>query len=1251
MFHGFFKYGETEVANNYRVSQYVKNGLTPVGAFIEDCGDCGDLPLVTAGLDAYETPALDDAPWVTTEDPDSVDFAGIFVREVTGLEGSTTTVDVSEKIGDGGAIGTRRANSRTVAVTADVVARTREAADIGIEWLSSILHPPCAAGSDCGGDVLHLFSTCPSACTGRTDPDAAFEEILYEGMANYSGSEQFAASKTINNRLLNGSMQLGTSTTLTNWATVSNFFFNFAEQIGSVAAPTGVGSIDRSNIARIQLPALTPDNNGVWIEQQVTGLTVGRRYVISGWFYVPSATGVQPYISVAGIIFGSSEKVTAKDRWVYMTKTFTAEQTTHTIGFGANGGTTASGSVFYADALALYEDTGFINTQSFCGGFNVEGWAGTDSVDTTFAPPASIAVNAIPHSSMEQASLVPPWSPSNGTFQPVTDGQALEGTKVGEFIANASGSQYVTHQLISGISAGQTYTASAYLKQVTAALGYYIQILWYNGNTFLSTSSATYAAGSLSGTAFTRMVVTGTAPTNANLARVQIAPVGAAGVIPVGQGFRIDAVQFTNTGGVTPYAPIGELVLAWQSALPVGKNRQAAHGLVHATRPGELYTLSFEVFVPAGSPDVQGKILFHNQGQSAVVTAKDTWTTVTMTYRAESTFTRWGVATAPGGHSPGAGKYVKIRNPRVWPGLAPMPNNYFDGATTDVALGNRAAGVAVSGLNATVATGVFWEDETWTRVTTAGTVGTGRVSVLESSLTDFAVYDASWLVANDGNAPVTVTVDWNDLTDATWLGSTSSYTIQPGERRRIYTTGAKDYTSTFRFTDITLPANSTLLVKDVEVKPRAPYDFAWTGAADASVSTATPLSSAFDWTPAEGNAQTQILVGPLREGVCDTVEVEWVVSSTSGALVSAGWGDPSGALLEADDAVPVGSSPVVITTRREASEGFPADWHPLLLSQPLDNSVKTGVPAPLVIHSMTVSHRPILTVEECVGPYRRTLHNVVTAKGPEVVQWLTLGDDTTDSTVARVEWTWVATDPHAWHEPIPIVTDAAGKSAIQAYTAPTVQISGTSNAAVNATACARPAATALTCADNTLGPAIILPPQAPVLSDSGIMNLAGSNRTRRYFEIPEDLSPLGVGKFSWRFDNDSKPKFGIRVRIYEDTDPAFVPPAVECNFIEEFTIEYLAPNQTLYIDGPGDDVYVWCGDDAYGNPIYAPALKNVRGNYGGPFKNSLIGCSRPYLITVDVPNTYTNVPSNISGQTTGSDQGDVLWSVDLVRRA
>jgi hypothetical protein len=577
MFRQWFQYGETEVANNRRAAMYVKNGLKPVGAFIEDCGDCTDLPTVVEGLDEYRTPLLDDAPWVSLEQPDLNDFAGVMIREVTGLEGSTMQVSVEESVGDGGLVGARRATTRTVAVTADLVGRTPEATALGIEWLSAVLHPPCSAGSDCAGDILHMFSTCPVACVGQTDPDA-----------------------------------VATSTT---------------------------------------------------------------------YFEAPS------------------------------------------------------------------------------------------------------------------------------------------------FLYN-----------------------------------------------------------------------------------------------------------------------------------------------------------------------------------------------------------------------------------------------------TD---------------------------------------------------------------------------------------------------------------------------------------------------------------------------NTQVL-GPVRGGVCDDVTITWNVSTAVGTMqVRAGWATPGGGPIVLGPVVTVGTASTAVVLKTDSTPGFPDDWRAYLAS--VDGK-------PITVQTLVVSHRPVLTVEECVKPYRRTLHNVVTVDGPKVVQWLTLGDSDEGSTVARVEWTWAATDPHVWHDPIPILTTVQGKgTGAAAYKAPGVQLSAAASVAVNATACARPAVTATTCSDNPSGPLITLPPQAPVIPDAGVMDLAGGNRTRRMFEVPAGVAPIGVGKLSWTFVNDALPKFGVRVRIYEDIDPTFTQPS-ECTFVEEFTIEYLKGGQTLYIDGPGDDVYVYCGLDAFGEPLYASALKNVRGNYGGPFKNSLIGCGKAYFITVDVPNTYSNVPA-ISGQTTGASQGDLQWSVDLLRRA
>jgi hypothetical protein len=177
----------------------------------------------------------------------------------------------------------------------------------------------------------------------------------------------------------------------------------------------------------------------------------------------------------------------------------------------------------------------------------------------------------------------------------------------------------------------------------------------------------------------------------------------------------------------------------------------------------------------------------------------------------------------------------------------------------------------------------------------------------------------------------------------------------------------------------------------------------------------------------------------------------------------------------------------------------------------------------------------------------------------------------------------------------------------------------------------------------------VLPPQAPILTDPNVMNLAGSNYTRRRLEIPAAMMPTGLGAFSWVFDNDGSAKLGVRVRIWEKgDDPAFVAEP-ECEFVQEFYIDYLKANHTMFIDGPTGEVYVQTGAELDGTPIFAPADKNVRGNYGGPFDPQPVGCGRGYVISVDVPNTYTATGG--SEYTSGGSQGDLTWSLDLTRRA
>lgn len=791
MFKNWFRYGDTEVVNNTRVSKYVENGLKPVGGVVPKCDDCPDIH-EAVGDEEYDTPALDEAPWYTEEDPDSTDFAGVFATSVTGLGGSTVKTEVLEGIGDGGMVASRRAESRVIQVQADIVGRTPAATAVGLEWLTAALHPPCSAGSGCGGEVLHLFSACPETCFGQTDPDVA----------------------------------------------------------------------------------------PITSEIPVATLSVER---------------------------------------------------------------------------------------------------GTTSTITTAA-----RTNLVTHPSFELDSnsdgLADGWSPDNG------------GTNGG-----------ITRQIVTTNS-----TSGSKAQRVVSSA--------------MNNSAASYAG--------------------VNTAIMPLAP-----------------------GPFYARADVAALIL------PAGR-AAAMHVLLFNAADALL-----------SSPAVR-------RTTSGVLEM---------------------VGTAPAGT---AKAMVFLRHEGVGTG-----------------------------------------DPTATRVET--------------------VWDSAMLIQGTPMDFFT-----GDTTDT--------------------------------------PA----------------YTYAWTGTPNASTSTATGTGNWLNFDHTGGATQGRIITG-LLPGICDEVTVSWLVSA-SGTSVVMQMLDSTGRVVQQTAPVVVNGVQTLSLTVNPTPE-FPGDWRTALLVNG-DVAVRTLLTA-----------RPLLSVEQCVAPYRRTLQNVVTIDGPKVVEEKTLGDLTDGSSIWSVEWTWVALEPHVWHEEKPLITGVLHPAAGPVvYSAPGIQLSAVSTIAVNSTQCPRPAQSLASAADNSNLSGLVLPPQPPVLSDPNVMNLAGTNYYRRFIEIPDDLMPTGLGALSWVFDNDGKAKLGVRVRVYEKgTDPAFVMEP-ECSFVQEFYIDYLKANHTLFIDGPSGEVYVQTGTDAFGDPVFADASRNVRGTYGGPFDPQPVGCGRGLVVSVDVPVQYTATGG--SEYATGAAQGDLTWSLDLTRR-
>lgn len=119
-----------------------------------------------------------------------------------------------------------------------------------------------------------------------------------------------------------------------------------------VVTPTLSASMTHvhSGIQSLKVTAGAGTNGTFGTGLNVSGLTVGREYTLSGWVLNESASTVAA--TVANIAYGTSTG--ASSEWVRLTMTFTATATTHQIGFDG-AAPSAQGQVFYVDDVMLEE--------------------------------------------------------------------------------------------------------------------------------------------------------------------------------------------------------------------------------------------------------------------------------------------------------------------------------------------------------------------------------------------------------------------------------------------------------------------------------------------------------------------------------------------------------------------------------------------------------------------------------------------------------------------------------------------------------------------------------------------------------------------------------------------------------------------------------------------------------------------------------------------------------------------------------
>ena len=151
-----------EVGNNSRVLAYLRSS----GSRAVISQGCACVQASAVGDAAYQSPAVDPAPWYDADEPESAAFGGVWIESIEGLSDSPFERSVTQRLGDGAVVSRGRRGSRTLTVTAWLFAQDCCGADYGMRWLTSALYSSC---TQCSGDELCVLSCCPQIVPAESE--------------------------------------------------------------------------------------------------------------------------------------------------------------------------------------------------------------------------------------------------------------------------------------------------------------------------------------------------------------------------------------------------------------------------------------------------------------------------------------------------------------------------------------------------------------------------------------------------------------------------------------------------------------------------------------------------------------------------------------------------------------------------------------------------------------------------------------------------------------------------------------------------------------------------------------------------------------------------------------------------------------------------------------------------------------------------------------------------------------------------
>lgn len=161
-----------EIINAARMKAYIDHGVKPTQFDIRVPG-CDGLDAIVAAVGepapvgGYHLPELDEAPWYDVAIPESQNFAGLLVTEVT--ISAPYSRSTTGNIGTGQTLGRLKLQGRSIVIKGWLVGRTCCATGYGLNWLTHALGGTPCLGVNCGGCTMEFLDCCPVIGEGEGD--------------------------------------------------------------------------------------------------------------------------------------------------------------------------------------------------------------------------------------------------------------------------------------------------------------------------------------------------------------------------------------------------------------------------------------------------------------------------------------------------------------------------------------------------------------------------------------------------------------------------------------------------------------------------------------------------------------------------------------------------------------------------------------------------------------------------------------------------------------------------------------------------------------------------------------------------------------------------------------------------------------------------------------------------------------------------------------------------------------------------